>query len=135
MFHVTRSRRAHEAGFTLIEALVALAVLAAVLASIGSLIAVARTGTRTLEQRVALSEALRLVSVTAPRAEQWAGPEQSGYISGGFTWRLAASPFVEQDAIGAQSIWIPLRIVIQVRAPSGAVSSVETIQVVKRPAR
>lgn len=113
----------------------ALAVLAAVVASIGSLIAVARTGTRTLEQRVALSEALRLVSATAPRAEQWAGPEQSGTIAGGFTWRLAALPFVEQDTIGAQSVWIPLRVVIQVRAPSGAVSSVETVQVVKRPAR
>ncbi|MGL6061190.1 MAG: type IV pilus modification PilV family protein [Bradyrhizobium sp.] len=134
MFHVTRIRRTREGGFTLIEALVALAVMTAVLASIGSLIAVARTGTRTLEQRVALSEALRLVSATAPRVEQWASPEQSGYIPGGFTWRLAALPF-EQDAVAVPSNWIPVRVVIQVRAPSGAVSSVETIQVVKRPER
>ena len=116
----------------MIEALVALAVVAAVLVSIGSLIAVARTGTRTLEQRVALSEALRLVSVTAPPATQWAGTEQSGNASG-YAWRLASFPFVDQDATTAPSIWIPLKVVIQVRAPSGAVSSVETIQLVKRP--
>jgi len=116
----------------MIEAVVALAVVATVLASIGSLIAVARTGTRTLEQRVALSEALRLVSVTVPPAEQWAGTEQSGNAAG-FAWRAAIFPFVEQDPIETSSIWIPLRVVVQVRAPSGAVSSVETIQLVKRP--
>ncbi|MCP4618170.1 MAG: hypothetical protein GY844_17265 [Bradyrhizobium sp.] len=115
----------------MIEAIVALAVVAAVLASIGSLIAVARTGTRTLEQRVALSEALRLVSSTALPADQWAGTQQSGNAAG-FEWRAAVFPFVEQDAIEARSIWIPQRVVIQVRAPSGAVSSVETVQLVKR---
>jgi general secretion pathway protein I len=132
LFHITRSRRAKEAGFTMIEAVVALAVVAAVLASIGSLIAVARTGTRTLEQRVALSEALRLVSATSPSAEKLAGSELSG-LSSGVAWRIAALPFVDQDAIESPSTWIPQRLVIQVRAPSGAVSSVETIQLVKRP--
>ena len=116
----------------MIEALVALAVVATVLVSIGSLIAVARTGSRTLEERVALSEALRLVSVTAPPVARWAGTEQSGNAAG-FAWRAAVFPFVEQDLIGAPSIWTPLRVVVQVRAPSGAVSSVETIQLVKRP--
>lgn len=117
----------------MIETVVALAVVVVVLASIGSLIAVARTGTRTLEQRVALSEALRLVSATAPRADGWAAPERSGYTSGGLAWRLAILPFAEQDGIGAPSIWIPVRVVVQVRGPSGAVSSVETVQLVKRP--
>ena len=102
MFHVTRIRRTREGGFTLIEALVALAVMTAVLASIGSLIAVARTGTRTLEQRVALSEALRLVSATAPRVEQWASPEPSGYIPGGFTWR-------SRSAVRAAVTNVPMR--------------------------
>lgn len=115
----------------MIEAVVALAVVATVLASIGSLIAVARTGTRTLEQRVALSEALRQVLVTAPSAEQLAGSEQSG-LGPGFTWRIAADPLIDQDATGSTSIWIPQRVVVQVRAPSGAASSVETIQLVKR---
>jgi general secretion pathway protein I len=116
----------------MIEALVALTVVATVLASIGSLIAVSRTGTRTLEQRVALTEALRLVSATAPPAAQLAGSEQSG-LSSGFAWRIAMLPFIDQDAIESPSAWIPQKVVIQVRAPSGAVSSVETIQLVKRP--
>lgn len=116
----------------MIEAVVALAVVATVLASIGSLIAVARTGTRTLEQRVALNESLRLILVTAPPARQLAGSEQSGR-SPGFTWRIAADPLIEQEVIGATSIWIPQRVVVQVRSLSGAASSVETIQLVKRP--
>ena len=111
----------------------ALAVVAAVLASIGSLVAVARTGTRTLEQRVALSEALRLVSATARTAEQLGDSEYSG-LSSGFAWRMAILPFVDQDTNGSSSIWIPQKVIIQVRAPSGAASSVETIQLVKRPA-
>lgn len=110
----------------------ALAVVAAVLASIGSLIAVARTGTRTLEQRVALSEALRLVSATSFSAEQLAGSGQSD-LSSGFAWRMAIFPFIDQDEIGSPSIWVPAKVVIQVRAPSGAASSVETIRLVKRP--
>lgn len=132
MFHAARSRRAKEAGFTLIEAVVALAVVATVLASISSLIAVARGGTRTLEQRVALSEALRLISATSPSADRLAGAEQSG-LSSGFAWRRAVFPFVDQDAVGSPSTWIPLRVVVQVRAPSGAMSSVETVQLLKRP--
>lgn len=113
----------------MIEAVVALAVVAGVLGSIGSLVAVTRAGTRTLEQHVALSEALRLVSATALLA---AGSEQSGYSSG-FEWRIATLPFAEQDTIGSPSIWIPQRVVVQVRSPSGIVSSVETIRLTKRP--
>lgn len=116
----------------MIEAVVALAVVATVLASIGSLVAVTRTGARTLEQRVALAEALRLVAATGPTAERLAGFEQSG-LNAGFAWRIVATPFLEQDTVGAASIWSPQRVVVQVRAPSGAVSSVETIQLVKRP--
>lgn len=113
----------------------ALAVVATVLASIGSLVAVARTGTRTLEQRVALSEALRLVSATARTTGQLGDSEYSySGLSSGFAWRTAILPFVDQDTNGSSSIWIPQRVVIQVRAPSGAASSVETIQLVKRPA-
>jgi general secretion pathway protein I len=132
LFRAIPSRHTKEAGFTLIEAVVALAVVATVLASIGSLIAVTRTGTRTLEQRVALTEALRLVSATLPPAEKWAGSELSGN-SLDFAWRVEALPFFDQDPIGSPSIWIPERVVVQMRAPSGAVSSVETIQLVRRP--
>ena len=46
------SRYYHVAGFTLIEVLVALAVVAASLAAIGSLVAVNMKNTRALEQRV-----------------------------------------------------------------------------------
>ena len=44
------SRQGREAGFTIIEALVALAVVTAVLAGIGALIATSARGTRVLER-------------------------------------------------------------------------------------
>ena len=47
------------AGFTLIEALVALAIVAAVLASIGAVIATTVKGTRSIDQRLALSGSRR----------------------------------------------------------------------------
>ena len=43
------------AGFTLIEALVALAIIAVVLGTIGSVISVTTKGTRSIDQRLALS--------------------------------------------------------------------------------
>lgn len=118
----------------MIEAVVALAVTAAVLASIGSLIAVARTGSRTLEQRVALIEALRRVSNTLPSASQLGGFEQSGSDLG-IAWRMAVSPFLDPDAVASPSIWIPVKVVIQVRGASGATSTLETVQLLKRPTR
>ena len=119
----------------MIEAVVALAVVAAVLASIGSLNFVARTGARTLEQRVALSEVLRLVSATAPSAERIAGSELTG-THAGFAWRMTVLPFFgESDAAETASIWMPQKVVFQVRSPSGAVALLETIQLVKRSPR
>ena len=52
-------------GFTLIEALVALALVTIMLTAIGRLIATTTTGTRTLEGHVALVETARLVLTAA----------------------------------------------------------------------
>ena len=48
-----------ERGFTLIEALVALAIIAAVLSSIGAVIGTTVKGTRSIDQRLALDRRRR----------------------------------------------------------------------------
>src|SRR5262249_8150550 len=129
---VTRSRRRREAGFTMIEAGVGLPGVGTVFGSVGSPIALAPNRARALGERVSLSGTLRFGFAPSPPLGQPGCAEQSSLRSG-FAWRRAIFPFVDQDAIASPSIWIPVRVVIQVRAPSGAVSSVETIQLVKRP--
>src|SRR5437867_4271159 len=68
----TRARvRAHRAtpcgacaGFTLIEAVVALAVVAIMLTAIGAVATTSARGTRSLEQHLALVETTRIVAAT-----------------------------------------------------------------------
>src|SRR4051812_29850203 len=54
------------AGFTLIEALVALAIVAAVLGTIGTVIATTVKGTRSIEQRLALDGTAEQVIAALP---------------------------------------------------------------------
>lgn len=54
------------AGFTIIEALVALAVVAGSLAAIGSVIAASTRGAPALEQRVALLQTARAIETGLP---------------------------------------------------------------------
>ena len=58
------SNRDGEGGFTMIEALVALALVAVMLTAVGSLVASAAIGTRTQEQHVALVETARLIAAS-----------------------------------------------------------------------
>ena len=60
MFRAARLENAGgSAGFTIIEVLIALAVIAVCLAAIGTVVGVTSRGVRSLEQRVALVEVAR----------------------------------------------------------------------------
>ena len=78
---MSRSRAAEE-GFTLIEALVALAIVAASLASIGALIATTARGTRSIEQRLLRLEAARVALTALPDRDQLAPGGVSGELDG-----------------------------------------------------
>src|SRR5215470_3442582 len=81
-----------DAGFTIIEVLVALALVAVVIVAIGSLMATNVRGVRSFEQHVALLQAARTVMTTgiAPRAEIRPG-SLSGQIDG-FRWTVDVAP-------------------------------------------
>lgn len=131
MSHVTQSRRPREAGFTIIEALVALAIVAASLAAIGALIATSTRGTRTLEQHVELIETARTVESALPKREQLVG-NFSGELAG-HRWRVDVLPFTA-GGIDPElpSPWAPQTVVVTVRSPTGTAVQVATVRLYRR---
>ena len=132
MSHVAQPSRSREAGFTIIEALVALAIVAASLAAIGGLIAVSARGARTLEQHVALVETARAVESTLPKRDQIALGDFSGVLAG-HPWRVDVLPF-SAGGIDPElpSPWVPQTVVVTVRSPTGAAFQLATVRLHRR---
>jgi general secretion pathway protein I len=120
------------AGFTLIEALVALAVAAISVTAIGSLIAANVRGSGRIEQHLGLVETLRAVETALPNRTGLSTGTLSGEMHGQ-TWSVNIAPFPGEfvNARAAQ-IWTPQTIVVKVQSPSGAVLQLETIRLARR---
>ncbi len=126
---------AHTAGFTLIEVLVAIAVVAVTIAAIGSVTMTATRGVQTLEQHLALMETTRTVAATLPARDQRVPGTLVGEIYG-HRWRLDALPYTGGGiAPIPDSPWYPETLRIQVQSPSGAVVGVETTRLRLRPTK
>jgi general secretion pathway protein I len=130
---VTRKQRRASAGFTIIEVLVALAIVTASLGAIGSVIATTMRTSRSLEQRVALLQTARAVETGLPRRGQLAREHVDGEI-GGHRWHIDTSPFTTGGPAG-DAAWVPQRVVIRVQSPSGAVLELNTVRLSRRPNR
>jgi general secretion pathway protein I len=119
----------HDAGFTIIEVLVALALVAVVIVAIGSLMATNVRGVRAFEQHVALTQAARTVMTTGipPRAGLRAGTS-SGQIDG-YRWTVDVAPLGgEWSGAPADTPWVPQLVRVRVKSPSGAVSDIRTVR-------
>lgn len=116
----------------MIEVVVALALLAAGLAAIASLVATTATGARTLEQRVALAEAVRLVATALPRPEAMTAADLAGTVAG-HRFEVRVSPYFGGGSAVADSPWLPVLVELRVRSPSGAVFATETVRLQRRP--
>jgi len=123
-----------ESGFTMIEAVVALALVAVLLVAIGSLVAMNSRGVRGLEQHVTLAETARLIATGLPRNGEPMPRNLAGRV-GGYRWQMRLSPFLDQDAVVQESRFTPVRIELRVRSPSGAVVSLETVRLQSRDMR
>ena len=123
------------AGFTLIETLVALAVVAVSLVAIGALMGSTARGSRQLEQHVALVQAaynalwLAFPSRLAPDE-----PTQSGE-SMAHTWRAEAAPFpIDIGVPSGEVAWTPRKVTLRVQSRSGAAIELETVRLFRRQA-
>lgn len=121
------------AGFTLIEALVALAIVAAVLSSIGSVIAVTVKGTRSIDQRLALTGAAETLLAELPARDLLKPGRQSGELAG-HRWRIDVAPMDVADADAAPQTrrFVPLAVNMRLQAPGGPAMQITTVRLVPK---
>ena len=122
------------AGFTLLEVLVALAVLAVSVTSIASLIAANMRSTRALDAHLALISAARAIEAGLPGPAQAVSSPLIGRIDG-YTWRVDYQPFFGGGVpVRRSAPSVPQTVTITVVAPTGARFQLETIQLRRRSA-
>jgi general secretion pathway protein I len=127
--------RRTEAGFTLVEVLVALAVAAVSLVAIAALAATNVRGTRAFEQRLALLAATRAVLTALPDRVQLAPGELSGELAD-YRWRLDVRPFQASFVDPRRPTpWTPEELVVRVQAPTGEVVQIDSVRLRPRQAR
>jgi general secretion pathway protein I len=120
------------AGFTLIEVLIALAIVAVSLTAIGSLMAASVRGTRAIDRRLSLVETARAVETGLPDRGELAVGSLSGDIAGN-RWRVDVAPLVSNlvDPRVATP-WVPQSVIIRVESPGGAVLRIDTVRLRRR---
>ncbi|UPK40943.1 prepilin-type N-terminal cleavage/methylation domain-containing protein (plasmid) [Bradyrhizobium sp. 186] len=122
-----------DAGFTIIEVLVALALVAVSIVAIGAVMGVKTRGVRALEQHVALMQAVRTLMTVgiSPRAEL-----QSGTSTGqaeGYRWTIDVSPLGGDWTVPeGNAPWAPELVRIRVKSPDGALSDIRTVRLMPR---
>ena len=136
MFPVTpRSIERRDAGFTIIEVLVALALVTVVIVAIGSLMAANVRGVRSFEQHVALMQATRTAMTAAIPPRDALQPGTLWGQADGYRWTVDVSPLGGDWTVPNSDLaWVPELVRVRVRAPGGAMSDVRTVRLVRRPA-
>ena len=115
------------AGFTLIEALVALAIVAVALTSIGSLVATSARGGASIEARLTRLETARAIMSALPDRDQLIPGRLSGEVAD-HHWRIDVLPFTDDVSQQSPSKWVPRAVVVTVQASDGAVMRLNTIR-------
>ena len=134
MCRLASCKRARDAaGFTLIEVVVTLAVIAAILLSVGSLVSVAVRGTHALDDHLVLVETARAIEAGLPDRDTL----KVGTLSGerdGQRWRVDVQPFAGGVDAQATTPWVPLTASITVQTPDGTSLRITTVRLGRRPA-
>ena len=124
-----RAARSSRAGFTLIEALIALTIVTMALTSIGALVATSVRGSRSVEERFLRLQSARLLLAHLPDRDELA----LGHISGrteSYPWRIDVSPLPGSAA--GNSLWQPQQLTLTMGSPGGATISIRTIRLQRR---
>lgn len=126
----------HDAGFTIIEVLIALAIVAVSITAIGSLMATNVRGVRSLEQHVSLEQAARAVMTAGlpARAELQPGTT-SGQLEG-YHWTVDVTPLGGNWTVPDAAVpWVPELVRVRVQARSGAVSDIRTVRLMPKASK
>ncbi len=114
-------------GFTLIEALVALAVMAAGLGAIGELGFATVAAARRAETRLFLAATARKAFVALPNRRALVDGALGGEIEGA-AWRLQSAPFLfESPGAPGNPAWAPQAVRLIVAGASGGEIVVDTV--------
>lgn len=119
------------AGFTLIEALVALAIIAVVLGTIGSVIATTAKGTRSIDQRLALSGTAETLLADLPARGLLKPGRQSGELAGS-RWRVDVTPMNVAGGNPATDRFVPMAVNLRLQRADGAAIQITTVKLVPR---
>ncbi|MBR0987266.1 type IV pilus modification PilV family protein [Bradyrhizobium liaoningense] len=119
------------AGFTLIEALVALAIIAVVLGTIGSVIATTAKGTRAIDQRLALAGTAETLLADLPARSLLKPGRRSGELAGS-RWRVDVAPMNVPGGDPASDRFVPLAVNLRLQRADGSAIQVTTVKLVPR---
>jgi general secretion pathway protein I len=132
-------------GFTLIEVLVAIAVLAVVLGAIGAVVGNTVRSIRSVDRHMPLLEIAQSLIASLPTRDALQPGTQSG-TSGDFRWRIDAvllNRDVPDNAAAALSStatgappkinWVPLAITVRVQGSEGPPVHLDTVRLIPRP--
>ena len=128
----SRPERGGTAGFTLLEALVALAVTGSGLAAIGALANSSLRASLYTERHLAEIESARKILAGMPGRNALSFGRLTGSLDA-YEWRIDSAPVSTADAAGTS--WIPQSIALLMRSPSGAMIEVDTIRLRKQPTK
>ena len=120
------------AGFTLIEVLVALAVVSVSIIAIGAVVSRNAASVRKLEQHVTLVIDMRLALATALADRGRLQPGISDQRSGSGAVVLQIRPLGgDWNEPAGQSGWIPEAVTLRVKTGSGAIADVQTVRLAR----
>jgi general secretion pathway protein I len=127
-----RQARRTAAGFTLIEVLVALCIVATLFSSLTALVVTAARGNRSIDERLAKFETARAILAALPDHEQLVSRTLSGETNG-YHWRVDESPLiVPAFTPPADTPWIAQTVSITVGSSSGGPIRLDTVRLHRR---
>jgi len=128
----TNPRAEPSAGFTLVEALAALAVMAISMAAIGSLANSSLRSGLYVERHLAEIETARKIIAAMPSRKDLGDVQLTGVLDN-HQWRIDSTPFANALApLNAPIVWEPQQLALRVLAPSGALIEIDTVRLRKR---
>lgn len=126
----------HDAGFTIIEVLVALTIVAVSITAIGSLMATNNRGVQSLERHVSLVQAARAVMTAGLPARSELQPGTTSGQLEGYHWTVDVTPLGGNWTVpNADVPWASELVRVRVQAPSGAVSDIRTVRLMPKASK